>query len=244
MCNDVLRKPAGMTEDECRDLHIHRDDTAVWSFWKPNPEELLALKRGGAVALIVMGATHPPLSIMATHPTEPQEPRPVDESEYRHRMDAVNARLNALVALTKQIVASWTSNTDDSPKRRGLIDRFLDLLNANKTDGSLVQPVQVEDEPGVTQADIDRYRADAEGWKAEAERFELRLREVSTALGDDWNVMPPDQAITVIKNRLAMAEAARDEWERRAKQYRGEVMILEAVVDRVKEAINPNPAEG
>lgn len=47
LCNDVLRKPDGMTEEECRDLHIMRGDNAfmlgdgpsVNSFWTPSAEE-------------------------------------------------------------------------------------------------------------------------------------------------------------------------------------------------------------
>jgi hypothetical protein len=34
-CNDILRKPDGMTEEECGDLHIRRAGGYVWSFWTP-----------------------------------------------------------------------------------------------------------------------------------------------------------------------------------------------------------------
>ncbi len=179
LCNDVLLKPPGMTEEECRDLHIRRDDSAVWSFWQPNPEELLALNRGGAVALIVMGATHPPLSILATHPTEPQESRPVDESEYRHRMEAVNARLIGLTKLLKTALSAWTKNHPDDKDRSKIADQFLDMLNANKTDGSLVETVPADEPAAITQTDLDRYRADAEGWKAEAERLRKLAEKAS-----------------------------------------------------------------
>lgn len=242
LCNDVLLKPPGMTEEECRDLHIRRDDASVWSFWQPNPEELLALNRGGAVALIVMGATHPPLSIMATHPTEPQDMRPADPDEYQHRMAAVNARLIALTKLLKKALAEWVANPTRREGRDKIADQFLDLLNSNKTDGSLVETVPADEPAAITQTDLDRYRADAEGWKAEAESMQRQLREISDALGDEWNVIRFPEAITAIRNRLAATEMVRDEREREAKQYRAEVMTLEAVIDRVKEAINPNPA--
>lgn len=74
LCNDVLRRPADMTEEECGDLHISRtyDDGIhyVHSFWKPEPEELAALLRGGVVCLRAIGMTHPPVAIFATKPDD------------------------------------------------------------------------------------------------------------------------------------------------------------------------------
>ena len=138
LCNDVLRKPEGMTEEECRDLHILREEDTVWSFWKPTDEQLVALNRGGCVAVYVQGHTHPPLSIFATHPTPGTEEKPVHESEYRHRMGALNGRLNALLALTKRIVAAWNRETKGGPSHVCLVDEFLDMINVNKADGSVV----------------------------------------------------------------------------------------------------------
>lgn len=246
MCNDVLRKPPGMTEEECRDLHIRRDDASVWSFWQPNPEELLALNRGGAVALIVMGVTHPPLMVMATHPTEPQDMRPADPDEYQHRMAAVNARLIALTKLLKKALAEWVANPTRREGRDKIADQFLDLLNSNKTDGSLVDAVPADEPSGITQADLDRYRADAEGWKAEAESMQRQLREISEALGDEWNVIKPVEAITALRNRLAAAEMVRDDWERTAKERVDPAEYRKELLDRIEAALglkNPNPTE-
>ena len=193
LCNDILRAPIG--SDDVADLHIRREDSAVWSFWKPTPEELAALVMGGTVALHVASSTHPPLSIHATTPTEERTTAiPIEESAAIS--DAIRGRHAALISLTKRIVAEWVRTSIDSQDRRRLVDEFLDLVTMNHAPGEIVRSVPVDQpaEPAVTQADVDRYRADAEGWKQEAER------------------------------------------------YRAEVMILEAVVDRVKEAVNPNPA--
>ena len=243
-CNDVLKAPIG--SEAVNDLHIARDKDAVWSFWRPNAEELIAINNGGCVALRVEASTHPPLNILATHPHE-DAAHAIDSSEYQHRMEAVNGRINRLVALVKQIVAAWVSETADTPRRRRLVDSFLDMINPPKK-GAVVDVAETESEPppAVTQTDVDRYRSDAEGWKAEAERIKAEVAEkwpsmvvdknayeaakadlarvdagikrISDALGEDWNTMQFDEAITAIKNRLAMAEAARDEWQRRAEK--------------------------
>ena len=67
LCNDVLRRPEGMTEDQCGDLPIAREEIDgvpyVWSFWQPEPEELEAINEGKPVALRFVGVTHPPVSV-------------------------------------------------------------------------------------------------------------------------------------------------------------------------------------
>jgi len=68
LCNDILRRPAGMTEEQCRDLHIRREDNAVMSFWTPNPEELEAIKAGQPILLHFTGATHPPVMLAVLRP--------------------------------------------------------------------------------------------------------------------------------------------------------------------------------
>jgi hypothetical protein len=178
-CNDILRKPDGMTEEECGDLHIRRDSGFVWSFWKPDAEELLALNRGGSVALSVMGETHPPLSVLVARPFEPFG-HVVTEAEYRSRMEAVNGRMSALISLTKQIVSAWGRTSADNTERQRLVDQFLDLLYLNRSDGEIVGSLpEAGPEPTTTQVDADRYRSDAEGWKAEAERWR-KVAEEST----------------------------------------------------------------
>lgn len=137
LCNDILRKPEGMTEEECGDLHIRRDNGSVCSFWKPSAEELVALNAGGALALVVCGSTHPPISMQVTRPTEARVGN-IDATEYRHRMEALNGRLSALVALTKRVIALLVATSIDSGERRKLVDVFLDMLNSNRTDGSFL----------------------------------------------------------------------------------------------------------
>jgi hypothetical protein len=63
LCNDVLRRPEGLTEEECGDLPIFRNDTCVVSFWRPEPAELQALAAGQPIMLAIASQTHPPLSV-------------------------------------------------------------------------------------------------------------------------------------------------------------------------------------
>ena len=67
-CNDVLRGGAPHVPD----LHIRRgnesDDGSmpvVASFWKPTATELQRLIDGGCVEVVVIGHTHPPISVRA-----------------------------------------------------------------------------------------------------------------------------------------------------------------------------------
>lgn len=66
--NAVLGAPKGMSIEECEALPITRikysDGTpAVASFWTPTASELQLLNDGKPVRLIVLGNTHPPLSM-------------------------------------------------------------------------------------------------------------------------------------------------------------------------------------
>lgn len=63
--NMALTPPKGVSEEECQTLYAtsgtidgHR---AVWSFWKPTPEELAALNEGKPVVFGVWGDKHPPI---------------------------------------------------------------------------------------------------------------------------------------------------------------------------------------
>jgi len=265
-CNDVLRKPADMTEEECRDLPICRSSEYVTSFWKPSSEELLALNDGGCVALSIMGATHPPLSVDTCRPYEKQTRiRAVDPSEYFHRMEALNDRLNRLIALTKRILSAWVGVRDK--ERVPLTDELLDSMLANRADGSFVGVHEAIDQTQTaTQKDADRYRADAEGWKAEAERWRKAaedmtsatavdeemfqaaadLRAATDALGAEWNVMRLPDAVGIIKNRLAVAEREavnererREQTEQELTKARDAVRLLSATAQELDAVLNP-----
>jgi hypothetical protein len=138
-CNDILRRPPGTTEEECGDLHIMRNDTQVWSFWKPSAEELLALNAGGTVGLIVEGRTHPPLSICATHPTEDPGQRVTDPSEYQQRMEALNQRVGAVTKIAKEAVALIAKGEATEKQTDDMVNRLLDMLQPTPCDGSIVR---------------------------------------------------------------------------------------------------------
>lgn len=249
LCNDVLRRPPDMTEEECGDLHICREDAAVWSFWNPNAEELAALVMGGSVALRVMGQTHPPLSIMATTPTE-DTAKQTTPAENAVIDTAIRGRHVALIKLTKRIVAAWVKSSDDNLLRRTLTDQFLDMMSVNTGKGEVIREVVAGDEPDtVTERDAARYRSDAEGWKAEAERFDGQLRKISEALGDEWNIIPFDEAIKTLRNRLADATALAEkakleiaELERCLAIKREN--IIAGVEELIHKAFNPKHNEG
>jgi hypothetical protein len=63
LCNDILKRPSDMTEEECSDLHILRDKDRIYSFWKPDPQELAALNKGEPIVFQCLGTNHPPISI-------------------------------------------------------------------------------------------------------------------------------------------------------------------------------------
>jgi hypothetical protein len=64
LCNDILRRPPGTTEEECGDLPIRREDGRVISFWKPSPEEIALIAKGHPVIFIAQGVTHPPVCLL------------------------------------------------------------------------------------------------------------------------------------------------------------------------------------
>lgn len=64
--NRVLRRPEGMTEDECGDLHTHTDGQYSLSCWKMTWRERLSAFFFGNVWLWVMsGSTQPPVALEA-----------------------------------------------------------------------------------------------------------------------------------------------------------------------------------
>lgn len=79
-CNDVLKRPEGVSEDECCDLPIMRCTDGVASFWKPDPDELRRLVSGKPVALVVFSHTHPPLALAVCGDVEEKKPDPAESS--------------------------------------------------------------------------------------------------------------------------------------------------------------------
>lgn len=63
ICNDILRRPEGTTEDQCADLPILRCDNSITSLWQPDAEELALIQAGAPILLTIIGQTHPPLLI-------------------------------------------------------------------------------------------------------------------------------------------------------------------------------------
>jgi hypothetical protein len=64
LCNDILRRPPGMTEEQCGDLPIRREEGRVISFWQPSQEEVELIVKGHPVIFIAAGQTHPPVSLI------------------------------------------------------------------------------------------------------------------------------------------------------------------------------------
>lgn len=62
--NNMLRKPKGMADEECRPLPIYSDGTVCLSCWKMNLiERLKALFFGKIWVFIRSGKTQPPISL-------------------------------------------------------------------------------------------------------------------------------------------------------------------------------------
>jgi hypothetical protein len=135
LCNDVLKAPAG--DDNCDDLHICRENGEVWSFWRPNSEELAAIITGGAVALRVAAPTHPPLSVHVMTPEE-RNKREKTNDEIKAIYEANRARTQALVKIMKQAVAVLATL---GGKHMLIVDSFLDLMALNTGKCEVVRDV-------------------------------------------------------------------------------------------------------
>jgi len=135
-CNDVLRTPEG--HPDCEDLHICRQETSVWSFWKPDAEELAAIVKGGEIALCVQGATHPPLSIHVMSPDmQARAGQVTDPDEIRAIYEANTARCNALLRIAKKAIAELVAATGN--QHESLINEFVDLITLNQCAGEVVR---------------------------------------------------------------------------------------------------------
>lgn len=61
--NSTLRKPAGMSEEECGDLPVWTDGKLCVSLWRPSLRERLSVLLFGRVWLFVLGYTQPPVTL-------------------------------------------------------------------------------------------------------------------------------------------------------------------------------------
>ena len=86
LCNDILRPPQGMTEDQCRYLRIRREPGRVISFWRPAPAELAVLNSGQPIILSFMGQTHPPLMMEVLAP-DPDAQATASKEDYEKTYD-------------------------------------------------------------------------------------------------------------------------------------------------------------
>lgn len=68
-CTDLLGAPSDMPEPDCEKLPVHYEDTEFGkfavSYWRPTPEELLAITQGAIIQLWVRapGRQHPVVAI-------------------------------------------------------------------------------------------------------------------------------------------------------------------------------------
>lgn len=146
ICNDVLHAPGG--DKDCVDLHIYRHDGRVWSFWTPSPEELAAIVKGGAIALCVVGETHPPLSVNVLTPDyKANEGKTTDPAEIFALYEANRARCNAIFGIAKRAISALAKATGN--KHQPLYDEFIDLVALNMVKDEVVREL----EPTPTPAD-------------------------------------------------------------------------------------------
>jgi hypothetical protein len=65
-CNFTFTAPAGMTPEQCGNLHCRRETGMITSWWRPSPQELTLLAAGALVDLTVLGHSHPAISLSVT----------------------------------------------------------------------------------------------------------------------------------------------------------------------------------
>ena len=63
--NKTYTAPEGK-EDDVQSLHVIDHEGKLYSYWRPDAEELVALNAGGAVRLCVWGRGHPVVALDAT----------------------------------------------------------------------------------------------------------------------------------------------------------------------------------
>lgn len=67
----ILGPPANWDGGElgpCGELPVRQDGHVIESVWRPTPEELALLNRGGGVRLTVIGVAHPVVALDAVAP--------------------------------------------------------------------------------------------------------------------------------------------------------------------------------
>jgi len=84
--NLELGRPASMTEEECRSLHVHRcKDGRLISCWKLTPEEIEKVAKTGEIWLHVWGGiTQPPVALEVENPFREATD---EEAEEKSRQD-------------------------------------------------------------------------------------------------------------------------------------------------------------
>lgn len=68
-----MKRPAGMTEEECFDVVAYRGAGRVITCWRPTPEELVKLNLGEPVWLSLVGVTMQPALVTVEYPFGEQE---------------------------------------------------------------------------------------------------------------------------------------------------------------------------
>lgn len=94
LCNFTYTAPAGMTAEQCGDLHCMRnpENHTITSFWKPEPEEASAIASGGLVMLTIHGLAHPPVAMGACHNEISENAPPRTLSDIGRTAHEINAR--------------------------------------------------------------------------------------------------------------------------------------------------------
>ena len=78
--NNILGKPADMTDEQCSSLPVHHymEPTsgfpAIISCWKLSPDELEEVQRTGVVWVNTLGKTLAPFSLFTKNPFKVEEP--------------------------------------------------------------------------------------------------------------------------------------------------------------------------
>ncbi len=69
-CNFTYTAPAGVSSEQCGDLHCTRHAGTITSYWQPSDQERQHIASGGLVHFTVWGNQHPVVSLTAEPSTE------------------------------------------------------------------------------------------------------------------------------------------------------------------------------
>lgn len=144
LCNTVLKRPPGMTEEECGDLHIMRaenafgipDGPSVNSFWMPEPNELAALNAGSPIVMHVCGNTHPPCCLLVLEPGPDAPPIRDEITALKNRLAMAEAARDEWQRRA-QLMETWKAETTaivrpESPWK-ALFDRLMAITKQMTT---------------------------------------------------------------------------------------------------------------